>query len=106
MGKGPSTTQTPGNICSTCALPAELCVCDTIASEGAPLTVRLDTRRYGKAVTVIEGFEDDAAAKSIGKELKHGLSTGGTAKQRRVELQGDQLKRAKAFLEKKGFMVY
>lgn len=96
----------PGTICQTCALPNELCVCETIASEGAPLTVRLDTRRYGKAVTVIEGFEDDTAARTLGKQLKHGLATGGTAKERRIELQGDQLKKAKQFLESKGFLVY
>jgi translation initiation factor 1 len=81
-------------------------VCDTLSSTGTPLTVRIDTRRYGKAVTVIEGFDDESTAKALGKELKHALATGGTAKDRHVELQGDQVSRVRRWLEERGYAVY
>ena len=108
-----STVSTPqrtpgrgaGGTCSVCSLPAELCVCEDLDREGATLSVQLDTRRYGKAVTVIRGFPDTDAAKRTGKELKKALATGGTAKDHQVELQGDHQRDAKRLLEKKGYRV-
>src|SRR5439155_341242 len=44
-------------ICATCGLPKEICVCEDLGRETTQLSVEMDTRRYGKAVTVVRGLE-------------------------------------------------
>src|SRR5205823_14127399 len=44
-------------ICPTCGLPKEICVCEDLGRETTQLSVEMDTRRYGKAVTVVRGLE-------------------------------------------------
>src|SRR2546422_11057720 len=62
----------------------------------------MDTRRYGKAVTRIEGFEDSGALKEMARELKRAMATGGTAKKGWIELQGDHRGEGKAWLAERG----
>lgn len=83
----------------------ELGIDDALAIEASRLRVRVDTRRYGKAVTVIDGFDDSLDLAPLGKGLKQKLGTGGTVKDRTIELQGDHRQDAKAYLERQGYSV-
>ncbi|MBN2413837.1 translation initiation factor [candidate division KSB1 bacterium] len=55
------------------------------------LRIFLDKKgRKGKSVTVVEGFSVNPQHLSeIARTLKQSLGTGGTAKQGRIEIQGD-----------------
>lgn len=68
------------------------------------LVVRMETRKFGKPVTVIQGLpKAGASTKEVVRILKHRLATGGTVKEGFVLLQGDQRERAKKELVKLGF---
>ncbi len=88
--------------CQRCGLPKELCVCDEMTREGQRIRVRSDKRRYGKIVTLVDGFKDVDMDK-VAKELKTRLACGGTLKKDTIELQGDHKSRAKGVLVTMGF---
>lgn len=90
------------SICSKCGLPQELCVCDEMTREGQRIRVFTDKRRYGKIITVIEGFENVDVNK-VAKELKSKMACGGTAKKDSVELQGNHASKVKKVLIGMGF---
>lgn len=92
-------------VCEVCGLPKEICVCEELSREQAPLRVRIDTRRYGKAVTVVEGFADDANVAVLAKELKRWVAAGGTVKDGHIELQGDHRNKVVTWLRDKGYTV-
>lgn len=93
-------------ICSTCGLPEELCMCEEIAREQLQIRIYCDKRRYGKTVTVIEGIEEgDIDIEDLARKLKTKCAAGGTAKDGRIELQGDHKKKVQAALEEMGFAV-
>ncbi len=89
-------------ICQRCGLPQELCVCDEMTKEGQRIRVRGDKRRYGKVVTIVDGFKDVDLDK-IATELKRKLACGGTAKNDHIELQGDHLNKMRGILTEMGF---
>ncbi len=61
-------------------------------------------KRRGKWVCVAEGFALEAqAAKALLKSAKKALGRGGTFKEDRLELQGEDLEALGAWLEGKGF---
>lgn len=90
------------NTCPKCGLPFELCVCEEMVLKDQRIRVRTDKRRYGKLVTVIDGFEDMDLDK-LAKELKTKLACGGTKKDGKVVLQGDHISRVKRILVQMGF---
>jgi translation initiation factor 1 len=88
--------------CLKCGLPKELCVCDEMTREGQRIKVRSDKRRYGKFVTIVEGFTDLDVDK-VAKELKTKLACGGTSKNNKIELQGNHKNKVKEILIGMGF---
>lgn len=93
-------------ICSVCGLPEELCMCEQIAKEQQKIRILTDTRRYGKIVTVVDGIDEtDIDLDDLARKLKTRCAAGGTAKDGRVELQGDHKKKVKEALEELGFSV-
>ncbi len=89
------------NVCSTCGLPLELCVCKTIDKGLQKIRVFIEKRKYNKPTTVIEGIASDA--KEVATKLKTMLGCGGTVKQSHIELQGDHRGRLMEFLRELGY---
>jgi translation initiation factor 1 len=78
------------SICTTCGLPKDLCVCETIAKESQTITISIEKKKFGKKYTVIEGFNpSEIDVKEVAKKLKNKFACGGTAHEKSVELQGD-----------------
>lgn len=88
------------------ALPEELDPISDLSLEGARFSLKLESRRYGKNVTVVrvEGWPKDEV-KALATDLKTLIGTGGTAHEDTVELQGDHRRRVKDFLTAKGYAV-
>lgn len=83
----------------------ELGLDDILAIEASVVAVRVDARRYGKKVTIVDGFDGAVDVDALAKELKQHLGTGGTSKDGAVELQGDHREKAKAYLRQRGYTV-
>ncbi len=80
-------------------LPPELC--EQLVREQQFIKIRLDRRRFGKEVTIIEGLAGSSTElKELASRLKSKLATGGTVKEGRIELQGDHRHRVKQILIK------
>ena len=91
-------------VCSTCGLPKDLCVCGEIEKEQQRIRVRLETRKFGRPSTVIDGMEDkNINLATIAQKLKTYCSCGGTSKNGQIMLQGDHRDRVREFLIKLGY---
>ncbi len=91
-------------ICSTCGLPKELCVCEAIAKESQKIKVYTIKRKFGKLYTVIEGINTkDIDIKEITKKLKSQFACGGTYKEGKIELQGKHTSNFRDAMVKLGF---
>lgn len=86
-------------------LPAELGIDDDLVRADASLRVRIEQRRYGKPVTVVEGFDDGVDRDALASDLKRALGTGGTVRENGLELQGDHADRVGDLLADRGFAV-
>jgi len=84
-------------------LPEELEVETTLEKVSITLRVRMETRRFGKPTTIVEGIENKEEAKRLLKKLRSRLACGGTYKEGRIELQGDHRKRIKEVLVEEGY---
>jgi len=91
------------DICTTCGLPKELCVCEAIAKENQKITIRIEKKKFRKEYTVIEGLTTDIDLKDLTRQLKNKLACGGTLKNGVIELQGSHIKETREFLIKQGF---
>jgi len=91
-------------VCATCGLPKDLCVCGTISMEQQLVKVRLETRKWGKPTTIIEGINSKSVDLSdLGAKLKSYCACGGTAKEGLIMLQGDHRGKVKKLLVQFGF---
>ncbi|MEM0380876.1 MAG: translation initiation factor [Desulfurococcaceae archaeon] len=78
-------------------LPPE--VCEQLISEQQIIKIKLDKRKFGREVTIVEGLSnDEKELKQIAKVLKSKLAAGGTVKENRIELQGDHRHRVREIL--------
>ncbi|MEK6800818.1 MAG: stress response translation initiation inhibitor YciH [Nanoarchaeota archaeon] len=84
-------------------MPTEDDVFREIAKSEQQIKVTTSARRYGKKITLVEGFDKHVDIKAIGKSLKEELACGGTVKNGIIELQGDHKKKVRPILIKLGF---
>ncbi|HIQ03168.1 MAG TPA: translation initiation factor [Desulfurococcales archaeon] len=83
-------------------LPPELGL--ELAKEEMLIRIRVEKRKWGREVTIIEGLNDPSInLKEIAAKLKSKLACGGTAKNGRIELQGNHRTRVKELLVDMGF---
>ena len=91
-------------ICPTCGLPIDICVCTEISKEQQRIKIRRETRKFGKPTTVIEGIDEkDQDLGRLAQKLKTFCACGGTAKNNQIILQGDHRDRVKTHLVQIGF---
>lgn len=84
-------------------LPIEAIAWEDLAKSEQKIKVTTETRRYGKKITLVSGFDKSIDIKGVAKALKEELACGGTVKNNRVELQGDHKAKVKKVLVKLGF---
>lgn len=86
-------------ICPVCGLPKDLCVCEAVKMEQQRIKVRVEERKRGRYVTIIEGLDyRNIDLEKLATILKVKCACGGTAKEGRIELQGDHRGRIKQML--------
>ena len=90
-------------ICPKCGLPKAACVCEAIAREEAHIRIRSEKKKFGKIVTIVEGFTKDVNVKDIARQLKTKLACGGTIKNDAIELQGNHRTPVRNMLIELGF---
>ena len=92
------------DICNTCGLPKELCVCEQIAKESQEIIVKIVKKKFGKQYTMIEGIDtNEIDIRDVAKKLKNKFACGGTAKDGYIELQGNHLIKVQEALIEIGF---
>jgi translation initiation factor 1 len=87
-------------ICPTCGLPLDICVCEEIGKEQQRIRVRLETRKWGKAVTIVDGITE---LSRLAQKLKSFCACGGTAKNEEIILQGDHRDKVRTYLIRQGY---
>ncbi len=102
-----------GRLCPECGEPAEACRCPVrgggAAARGGDGIVRVgrETKgRKGAGVTVVTGVPlNDADLKDLAGELKRACGSGGTVRDRVIEIQGEHRDRLIALLQGRGWTV-
>lgn len=70
------------------------------------VSIAVDERRYGKAVTIVSGFDlPESRIESLASSLKSSLAAGGTVTDEAIELQGDHRDRLPELLQHHGYDV-
>jgi translation initiation factor 1 len=97
-------------LCLKCHQLKKTCTCKTEPSAPSKSTVvrigRETKGRGGKGVTVISDLPlDEKNLTELAAKLKARLGTGGTVRDGRIEIQGDQRDRIVAELEGSGYRV-
>ena len=91
-------------ICTKCGLPKELCVCETIAKENQVIEVTVEKKKFGKQYTIVTGIDTkEIDMDQLVKKLKNRLACGGTAKDGKIELQGQHRQKVRQALIEAGF---
>ena len=86
-------------------LPIQAMGWEDLAKSSQRIKVTTDRKRYGKIVTVVDGFDRGIDLKATAKALKNELACGGTFDKEAgmVELQGEHVQRVTPILVKLGF---
>ena len=97
-------------LCPTCHQLKTTCTCRTeppAPGRSGVVRVGRETKgRRGKGVTIISDVPlDENGLTELATRLKTRLGTGGTIKERRIEIQGDHRERIVAELEGMGYRV-
>ncbi len=93
-------------ICPVCGLPMDLCVCEEMSKEQQRIRIRLETRKYGKKYTVIDGIDSkELRLNKLATTLKAKCACGGTTKNDQIMLQGDHRDVVKDVLINLGFPI-
>jgi translation initiation factor 1 len=80
--------------------------CRQAVADGVVRVSRESKGRGGKTVTLVRGLAlEEAALAALGKRLRSACGTGGTVKDRVLEVQGDHTERVIALLQGEGFVV-
>jgi translation initiation factor 1 len=91
-------------ICSTCGLPRDLCVCSEIEKEQQKIRIRLETRKFGRTTTILDGINDkNTNLADIAQKLKGVCACGGSSKNGQILLQGDHREKIRQYLLKQGY---
>ncbi len=91
-------------MCQVCGLPEELCICEEVAKEQQRITIKVNRRRYGKEVTIVEGLDSsEIDVQDLATYLKSKFACGGTIRDGNIELQGNHINRMKEVLIQRGF---
>ncbi|MFC7080394.1 stress response translation initiation inhibitor YciH [Halorussus caseinilyticus] len=94
------------DISDVAGLPDELGIDEDLGRAEQQLSVRVEERTYGKAMTIVEGFDRSSVdVGELASTLKSNLATGGTVDDDRIELQGDHRERVDEILRDEGFRV-
>lgn len=94
------------SIASIAGLPEELGIDEDFARSQETLHLRMERRRYGKPVTIVEGIDTDLTdLKAFASKLKRALGAGGTVEDGTVIIQGDHRERLRKLLEEDGYTV-
>jgi translation initiation factor 1 len=81
-----------------------LCVCSEIDKEQQRIRIRLETRKFGRPTTIVDGLNDkNSNLAGLAKELKGFCACGGTAKNGQIMLQGDHREKVHSYLIKLGY---
>jgi translation initiation factor 1 len=91
-------------ICSTCGLPKDICVCDTISREQQKIRVFVEYRKWRRPATIIEGVDGKSTdIRRMAQKLKTLCACGGATKRDQIILQGDHREKLRHFLIDLGF---
>ncbi|MHA1729244.1 MAG: stress response translation initiation inhibitor YciH, partial [Promethearchaeota archaeon] len=71
--------------------------------EDQRITLSLGTRKWGRQVTLITFAGDEPDMKKMLKKTKRFCASGGTIREKAIEIQGDHRFKLKKFLIKEGF---
>lgn len=105
MGQ-PAEEVTQEEVCPQCQQPRSACVC-VKKRKASTIRIGRETKgRRGKGVTTVFDLPlDEAGMVELAAHLKQKCGTGGTVKEGRIEIQGDQRERIITELEKMGYKV-
>lgn len=102
-----------GRLCPSCEKPKTECECWAKQSQKIDrsgdgiIRVSRETKgRKGKGVTIVSGLQmTEKDLKALAKELKKKCGTGGTVRDGKIEIQGEQRDKLVDLLTKKGMTV-
>lgn len=92
------------DMCTTCGLPDELCVCEDVEKGSMDVTVYSEERKYND-VTLVDGIDDEDIRDDLSSDLKSAMACGGTVKNGKIELQGDHVDSVVSELDERGYEV-